>query len=306
MTRWLITGAGGMLGRDLVAALTEPTASYGRHARRSETPVEITAATRDMLDVTDAAAVASAVSGHDIVINAAAWTDVDAAEDHEDVATDINGRAVNNLAAACTVNGAKLIQISTDYVFDGTGTKPYPETHPTAPINAYGRGKVLGEQLALRTGGYVVRTAWLYGDHGPNFIATMLKLAASRPTVDVVTDQIGQPTWTAALAEQLVRLGTAALAGTAAPGIYHGTATGQASWHDLARTLYDLAGLDPDRIRPTTAESFARPAPRPAYSVLGHDAWTAAGIPPQPDWRVQLDHALSEPGFADLAKAARS
>jgi dTDP-4-dehydrorhamnose reductase len=277
MTRWLVTGAGGMLGREVVALLGS----------------DVTALSRADLDITDRSAVVGAVADHDVVVNTAAWTDVDGAEAHEAAATAVNGDAVALLATACADAGARLIHISTDYVFDGHGTAPYAEDAPTAPINAYGRSKLVGERATLSAGGYVVRTAWLYGAHGRNFVATMLNLAATRETVDVVTDQVGQPTWARALAAQLVELGGRAVAGAAPPGVYHGTATGVASWFDLARATFTTAGLDPERVRPTTSDRFVRPAERPTYSVLGHDRWTRAGVALQPDWQSQLKEALA-------------
>lgn len=281
MTRWLITGAGGMLGRDLVDVLTDTEGA------------EVTALTRKELDITDPAAVRAAVAGHDVVVNAAAWTDVDGAESDEASATRVNGEGVRVLAEACT--DAVLIQVSTDYVFAGDATEPYRHDAPTAPLNAYGRGKLVGEEavLSLLPGrGYVVRTAWLYGAHGRNFVATMLKLAESKETLDVVDDQRGQPTWTVALSRQLVALGEAALKGHAPAGVYHGTASGTATWFDLARAAYAGTGLDPERIRPTTSEKFVRPAKRPSYSVLAHDRWAAAGVAQQPGWEAQLTEAL--------------
>ncbi|MPZ26547.1 MAG: dTDP-4-dehydrorhamnose reductase [Micromonosporaceae bacterium] len=281
MTRWLVTGAGGMLGHALVSTL--------------EGVGKVTAADRATLDITDPAAVAAAVAGHDIVVNAAAWTDVDGAEAAEESATAVNGHAVAGLARACAASGAVLLQISTDYVFGGTARTPYPETAPTNPINAYGRGKLVGEQAVaaiLPRTGYVVRTGWLYGAHGGSFVATVLRLAAQRPTLDVVDDQHGQPTWTRALAEQLAALGAAAVRGAAPAGVYHGTASGQTSWFGLARAVLAGTGQDPDRVRPTSSAAFPRPAPRPAYSVLGHDRWPAAGVPSQPPWQAQLAEAL--------------
>jgi dTDP-4-dehydrorhamnose reductase len=261
----------------------------------------VTALRRAELDITDAAAVDAAVAGHDVVVNAAAWTDVDGAETDEAAATAVNGTGPAVLAAACARHGARLIQVSTDYVFAGDATAPYAEDSPTDPVNAYGRSKLAGERAVLETlprTGYVVRTAWLYSPHGKNFLTTMLRLAEARDTVSVVTDQLGQPTWTYALAERLVVLGHAALAtgaqvgggpvGPAPAGVYHGTASGQTSWHGFARAIFAWAGLDPERVLETTAAEFARPAPRPAYSVLGHDRWAAAGLPPLPDWAEML------------------
>ncbi|MDZ4045702.1 MAG: dTDP-4-dehydrorhamnose reductase, partial [Rhodoglobus sp.] len=194
MTRYLVTGAGGMLGADLARALE------GRDA---------TLLARADLDVTDAAAVDAAVAGHDVVINAAAYTKVDDAETHEDEATLINGTAAGILAEAAARHGARIVQVSTDYVFDGTATSPYPEDAPRNPVSAYGRSKAVGEELVERAhpgGHYIVRTAWLYGGGGPNFAKTMLRLAADRDTIGVVTDQVGQPTWTGDLAERIVSL----------------------------------------------------------------------------------------------------
>jgi dTDP-4-dehydrorhamnose reductase len=277
-TRFLVTGAGGMLGHDLLCVLD------GR---------DLTAASRAELDITDAAKVRDLVEGHDVVLNAAAWTDVDGAESHEAAATAVNGAGVAVLAAACAAARARLVHVSTDYVFAGDATQPYPEDAPTAPLNAYGRGKLAGERAVLATQGYVVRTAWLYGAHGNNFVRTMLRLAREREFVDVVDDQVGQPTWSRDLAERLV-----ALAGSGAPpGVYHGTASGQTSWHGLAAAVFAEAGLDPARVRRTTSAAFVRPAPRPSYSVLGHDRWAAAGLAPMRPWRAMLTAALADPAF---------
>jgi len=138
-----------------------------------------------------------------------------------------------------------------------------------------------------------VRTAWLYGEHGRNFVATMLRLAAERDTVAVVDDQRGQPTWSYALARRLVELGRSG----APAGVYHGTASGETTWYGLARAVFALAGHDPDRVRPTTTDKFPRPAPRPAFSVLGHARWAACGLPPMADWHDMLEAALARPGF---------
>ncbi|WP_042401329.1 dTDP-4-dehydrorhamnose reductase [Streptacidiphilus carbonis] len=294
-SRWLVTGSAGMLGTDLLAVLDGVPG------------IETTAVTRAELDVTDPAAVRAAVAGHDVVVNAAAWTDVDGAEAQEAAATAVNGAAVRNLAGACAEQGAVLLHVSTDYVFDGRGTSPYPEDAPTDPLNAYGRSKLVGEQAVLEllpTLGYVVRTAWLYGEHGGNFVATMLKLAGRMDRLTVVDDQRGQPTWSLELARQLVALGRAARQGTAPAGVYHGTASGETTWFGLARAAFELSGLDPERIGPTTSDAFVRPAPRPGYSVLGHDRWSAAGLKPLPEWRESLAAALRRPAFARLTQPA--
>jgi dTDP-4-dehydrorhamnose reductase len=275
--RWLVTGAGGMLGQDLCAVLAEA-------GEPSVVP-----ATRAVLDITDVAAVRAAVAEADVVVNAAGWTDVDGAEAAEEAATAVNGHAVRALAEAA---GGRLFHVSTDYVFDGSATVPYAEDAEPVPINAYGRGKLVGERAVLAAGGYVVRTAWLYGAHGRNFVRTMLRLAGERETVDVVADQEGPPTWSYALAGQLVALARAAVAGRAAPGVYHGTAGGQTSWYGLARAVFAEAGLDPARVCPTTSDRFPRLARRPTYSVLGHERWSSAGVPPLPPWRTMLTTAM--------------
>jgi dTDP-4-dehydrorhamnose reductase len=277
MTRFLVVGAGGMLGTDLAAVLTSR---------------DVTLATRAQLDVTDADAVLAAAEDHDVLINAAAYTKVDDAETHETEAHSINALGAGNLARAAAAHGARLVQLSTDYVFDGTATAPYLETGPRNPVSAYGRTKAEGERLALELNPgntYIVRTAWLYGQHGSNFARTMLRLANERDTVDVVDDQVGQPTWTADLAAQLIAL----VDSTAPAGIYHGTNSGQASWYDFARAVFELGGHDPARVKPTTSAAFVRPAPRPAYSVLGHDSWAAAGLTPMRDWRDALTAAFA-------------
>jgi dTDP-4-dehydrorhamnose reductase len=276
--RWLVTGASGMLGRDLVDVL----GAAGE---------EVTAVTRSDLDVTDATAVAAAVPGHEVVVNAAAWTDVDGAEEHETEATRVNGLAPQLLAAACAAEGARLVQVSTDYVFDGAADRPYAEDAPLAPRSAYGRSKAAGEaavRALLPASAYLVRTAWLYGEHGGNFVRTMARLEGERDTVDVVDDQVGQPTWSRELARGVHRL----VAADAPPGTYHATAAGQTSWYGLARAVFEELGADPERVRPTTTDRYPRPAPRPAYSVLSHESWTRAGIPPLGDWRAMLHDAV--------------
>lgn len=275
--RWLVTGAGGMLGTDLMAVLGDRDA---------------TGLTRAELDITDPGAVLAAVEGFDVVVNASAYTRVDDAEAHEQDAHAVNALGAQNLARATAAHGAALVQLSTDYVFDGRATAPYPEDAPRDPQSAYGRTKARGEVLALEAdpgGTRILRTAYLYGEHGPSFPRTMLRLAAERETVDVVTDQVGQPTWTMDLARQIVLMADA----DAPAGIYHGTSSGQASWFEFARAVFELGGHDPDRVKPTDSAHFVRPAPRPSYSVLGHDAWLAAGIEPLRDWREALAAAFS-------------
>ncbi|MDT7842374.1 dTDP-4-dehydrorhamnose reductase [Streptomyces justiciae] len=281
---WLVTGAGGMLGQDVLARL-------------AEAGEQTVALDRAALDLTDTDAVRSAIEAHRpaVVVNCAAWTAVDDAESREDEALRINGDGPAHLAAACAATGAVLLHVSTDYVFAGDATTPYAEDAPTAPRSAYGRTKLAGEQAVLGIErGYVVRTAWLYGTGGPNFVRTMIKLEGLKDTLDVVDDQRGQPTWSADLAGLLYDLGRGALAGTAPAGVYHGTSSGETTWYGLTREIFRLLGTDPDRVRPTTSEAFVRPAPRPAYSVLGHDRFAAAGLTPLRDWRAALTEAFPE------------
>ena len=281
MSRWLVAGSGGMLGQDLVAALGTAVSTH-----------EVTAADRSSLDITDPDACLAAVAGHDVVVNAAAWTAVDDAETHEPEAFLINAVGAANLARACLDAGARMVQVSTDYVFAGDATSPYAEDSPLAPRSAYGRSKAAGEwavRTHLPSASWVVRTAWLYGAHGPNFVKTMARLASERETVSVVDDQRGQPTWTMDLADSIVRLVEAG-----APfGIYHGTSSGETTWFGFAQEIFRLLGHDPARVLATTSEAFVRPAPRPAYSVLGHDHWESAGVAPIQDWSEALAESMT-------------
>ncbi|MBB6000002.1 dTDP-4-dehydrorhamnose reductase [Streptomonospora salina] len=257
----------------------------------------MTGVSRAGLDITDSAAVQDAVAGHDVVVNAAAWTNVDAAESAEEAATEVNGTGVRHLAGACSASGAKLLHVSTDYVFPGDGCVPYSEDDPVGPLNAYGRSKLAGESAVaevLPRHGYVIRTAWLYGGKERNFITTMLDLATRRETVEVVDDQHGQPTWNRALAHKLVELGGKAFEGEAPAGIYHGTAAGQTTWYELARSIFEHAGLDPQRIQPISSEAFPQRAKRPAFSVLSHDRWASAGLLPLQHWGTQLTDAFDQ------------
>jgi dTDP-4-dehydrorhamnose reductase len=295
VTRWLVAGASGMLGTDLVAAL----------ASRGEA---VTGLDRAGLDVTDAASVTDAITRHrpDVVVNCAAWTAVDDAEASEEQALAVNAGGAASVAAGCAAAGARMVQVSTDYVFAGDAGRPYAEDDVPAPRTAYGRTKLAGERAVLDRlpeSGYVVRTAWLYGAHGGNFVRTMIKLQDQRPAVDVVDDQHGQPTWTADVAGQIIELIHAA----APPGIYHATSSGQTTWFGLAQEIFGLLGADPARVRPVPSSTLSRPAPRPAYSVLGHRAWARLGVPPIGEWRAALHRAFPEllaAQRADVAGAA--
>jgi len=224
-------------------------------------------------------------------VNCAAWTAVDDAESHEAKATSVNGGGAANVASACVAIGARLFHVSTDYVFDGEADRPYAEDHPPRPRTGYGRSKLIGEQAVLRLlphAGYVVRTAWLYGEHGPSFVRTMIRREARRDEVGVVADQHGQPTWTMDVARQILLLGRSG----AAPGIYHATTSGATTWHGLAQEVFRLLGADPARVKPITTGEYPLPAPRPTYTVLGHQRWADAGLPGLPAWTGSLERAF--------------
>lgn len=289
----LITGGTGQLGRDLVAA-----------AGRAGVCV-ISAPGSAELDITDPVAVGDAVAAAAcaaaggerlVVINAAAYTAVDEAEGAGATrAYAVNAGGAANLARACATHRAHLIQVSTDYVFAGDATRPHRVDDPTAPRTVYGRSKLAGERAVLRSAAstHVVRTAWLYGAHGRNFVRTMASLARAAQPVRVVSDQRGNPTWAADLAEGLIAL---ALASERIPkGVLHCVNTTAATWFDLARAVFVEAGADPELVRPCRSTEYPRPATRPANSVLDTAEWTAAGLPPLRPWRAAL-HAAAAAG----------
>jgi dTDP-4-dehydrorhamnose reductase len=216
---------------------------------------------RSQLDVTDGEAVREAISADDVVINCAAWTDVDGAEEHEDEAMRINRDGARNVAEAA---GA-VVYVSSDYVFDGTKREPYLESDPVNPLTAYGRTKLAGERATAEGNPrhHIVRTSWLFGPGGANFVETILRLAGERDVLRVVDDQVGKPTYTGHLAPELL-----ALANSEDYGIHHRAGAGHCSWFEFARAIVERAELD-CRVEPCTTEEFPRPAPRPAYSVLG-------------------------------------
>jgi dTDP-4-dehydrorhamnose reductase len=268
--RLLVTGAAGMLGQDVVAAATR-----AGH--------DVVSLTRRDLDITDADAVRHAVldARPAAVVNCAAYTDVDGAESEEETATAINGAGVRTLAEAATQAGALLVQLSTDYVFAGDATEAYVESDPVDPRSAYGRSKLAGE-LAVRECAprhAIVRTAWVFGPGGKNFVDTMRGLAAERDEVTVVDDQVGCPTYTGHLAEALVEIAERGLTGT-----LHVAGGGRCSWYDLAAATFEATGAEVQLHRGSSAD-LDRPAPRPAFSVLGTERDDA---PRLPDWRDGL------------------
>ena len=283
--RVLVTGAGGQVGSDLVTALSGH---------------EVIACARADLDVGDDDACRRTIlaARPEVVIHAAAYTDVDGCELHPERAWRDNVLGSRNVARAAHEAGAFLIAISSDYVFDGRASEPYDEHAPVAPLGAYGRSKAAGEGMALDANPgatAIVRSSWIYGRVGKNFVKTMLGLAAEREVVEVVDDQTGSPTWSADLARALVWLASARRAGT-----YHVTNAGSTTWFGFAREIFAAAGYDAERVRPTTIAALGRPAPRPAYSVLGDRRWRLAGLLPLPHWRDALRVALPEM-FAEVS-----
>jgi dTDP-4-dehydrorhamnose reductase len=255
--------------------------------------ISVTAIGRPELDVSDRRSVEAAIRRvrPDVVVNAAAYTAVDAAEEAEADAFAVNETGPRLLAESLARHGGRLLHVSTDYVFAGDATEPYEPDAPVGPKTVYGRSKLAGEQAALAAlpACHVVRTAWVYGGPGPNFVDTMIGLEQSRDTLTVVDDQIGSPTWVRDLAAALVALGTS----SAAPGVLHFVNAGQASWCDLAREVFRLVGADPERIQPVPSSQFPRPAPRPAWSVLSTTSWTNQDLPPPRHWRAALEAALA-------------
>jgi dTDP-4-dehydrorhamnose reductase len=247
---------------------------------------------RGEVDITAPGGLGDYLEGRDVVVNCAAWTAVDEAENHEGQAFTLNATGAGLLASAAAAAGARLVQISTDYVFDGTATSPYPEDGPMTPRSAYGRTKAAGEWAvrALAPDHLVVRTAWLYGAHGRCFPKTIAAAGAQRGALQVVDDQVGQPTWTRDLADLIVRLVEAG----APAGTYHGTSSGAVSWWGFAREVVAAAGLDPQIVAASRTEAGDRPAPRPAYSVLGHDALRRVGVEPIEDWAARWTVAASQ------------
>jgi dTDP-4-dehydrorhamnose reductase len=232
-----------------------------------------------------------------VVINPAAYTAVDKAEEQEDLAYAVNATAPALLATACAKVGVGLVHVSTDYVFPGDGTVPYQPDDAKGPTNAYGRTKLAGELAIaeiLPDAHWIVRTAWLYGAGGANIVKTVCRLERERDTCSFIADQVGSPTWAGDLAGRLIDIARADVA----PGSYHGTNRGQTSWYGFAQAIFEELGADPSRVSPTDSATFVTPATRPAYSVMSGEKWDAAGLPPFPDWREALAEAFRTEGDA--------
>lgn len=275
MTRVVVTGAGGQLGHELLEAFADLDAVGLTHAQ---------------LDVADRDAVLGALTGlrPDVVVHAAAWTAVDACEADPDRAFAVNALGCRHVAEGARRIGAHVVAVSTDYVFDGTKDGPYDEWDEPAPQSVYGRSKLAGER-ELDPGSTIVRTSWVFGRHGGNFVKTVLRLAAEPGELRMVDDQRGCPTAAGDLAAQLRQL-----AAERRPGVFHVTNQGATSWFELARDVLRLAGDDPSRVKPISSAELDRPAVRPANSVLDNRALRLAGIPLAPDHREPLERLVKE------------
>jgi dTDP-4-dehydrorhamnose reductase len=289
--RVLVTGAGGQLGRDLVDVLSGRVPTGGRvEGRAVPVACDVVAADHGRLDVTDRASVLGIVDGlrPDVVVHAAAWTAVDACEGDPDRAFAVNALGTRHLAEAARRSGARVVYVSTDYVFDGRGDRPYREWDPPNPMSVYGQSKLAGER-ELDPGSTIVRTSWLCGAHGANMVRTVLRLAEQPGPLRFVDDQHGCPTFTADLARTL-----AVLAVDRVPGTFHATNAGPTTWYGFARAVLEVAGHDPARVEPIATSDLdpPRPAPRPANSVLDNAALRLTGMPPLPAWRDALERLV--------------
>lgn len=277
--RIMVTGAGGQLGAELA------------HLPKAE-GVEIIALNRSDLDVTDSEQCRAVLKKHrpDAIIHCGAYTAVDKAESEPDEAFRVNGAGTRNLAVAASAAGIKLCYISTDYVFDGTGAVPYNEYDLTNPQTAYGKSKLAGEYAVqtMHNRFFIVRTSWVFGKYGNNFVKTMLKMGIERDSLKVVSDQLGSPTYTYDLAHFLLEL-----VQTENYGIYHASNTGICSWHEFAQAIFEERGIK-TQVDPCTTDEFPRPAPRPAYSVMDHSAIRSNDFQPLRPWREALQHYLKD------------
>lgn len=275
----MVTGSNGQLGKELVDQLIQLNISLFPFSREE-------------LDITDFNKVYKVVREikPDIIINAAAFTNVDQAEIEKERAFNINAFGPRNLAVAAEKVGAKICYISTDYVFDGTATQPYEEFATVNPLGVYGKSKYAGEQLtqSLSTKYFIVRTAWVYGEYGNNFVKTMLKLAAEKDEIGVVHDQVGSPTYTVDLATFIIDL-----VQTDKYGIYHCTNSGSCSWYEFAQAIFEEAGININ-VRPLTSNQFPRPAKRPNYSVLDDMALRLNDFSQPRHWREALNSFMTK------------
>ena len=280
--KWAITGGSGQLSRSLVDLLDEEGVAY------------ITWSHKDLDVANDSSITVIKEASPDLLINCAAWTNVDAAEEFPEKAARVNQVGPRNMARAAKELKIPLIHISSDYVFSGQSGKPWSIDSKTEPMSSYGLSKLLGEKEItqnLDSNFYILRTAWLYGPYGKNFSKTILKKAiTTKDSINVVNDQIGQPTTTKSLAEKIFKVAESRVPS----GIYHATNTGQASWWDFACEIFALAGEDVERVKPSTSEDFPSKVKRPKYSVLDQSAWSKIGMETMPEWRKALKEVFPE------------
>jgi len=287
---WLITGGSGQLGIAVSKELDKHGIAFDAWSSKD-------------LDITQSSNVNESIErlSPTVIINCAAWTDVDGAESQEVDAFSVNSDGPENLAIAAKQCNSKLIHVSTDYVFSGESQVPWQIEHEINPQSVYGRTKALGETRVLDTypeGSFIVRTAWLYSPWGKNFAKTMTKLAIKgEGEVRVVNDQVGQPTSAVDLANKLVELGLS----TSAASVYHGTNSGQATWFEFAQEIFKLAGTDVGRVTAVSSSEYPRLAKRPSYSVLGHDSWANTSVKPMREWRIALADTM--PAIISAVKA---
>jgi dTDP-4-dehydrorhamnose reductase len=292
----LVPGGHGQLGSD-IAALAADRVGYVCAPGSAELDITDKVAVHEA--VMDLVATALAADLRPVVVNAAAYTAVDAAESDEPRALMVNMVGAAALAAACGEFGASLVQVSTDYVFGGDAVRPYEPGDETGPRSAYGRTKLAGEKAVLTSGAnsWVVRTSWVYGATGGNFVKTIARLERERDTLSVVDDQRGSPTYSADLAGGLLTLAEMIASGTGpSDRVLHLVGAGETTWFGLARAVFEELGVDPKRVRPCASTEFPRPAPRPAYSVLSNQAWVKAGLPAPRAWRPALAAFFAEHG----------
>jgi dTDP-4-dehydrorhamnose reductase len=278
---WLVTGGTGQLGLALQRELTKQG-------------IEHIAPTSKELDLTEFNRLEDEINkiNPSVIVNTAAWTDVDGAEENPDLTFEINAQAPAKLAEIAKALGSVFIQISTDYVFEGESSVPYSEDHERNPQSAYGKSKFQGEkniEQIYKDGSYIFRTAWLYSADRKNFAKTMTKLALKKSDeVKVVNDQLGQPTFAGDLATKIID----SVISKSPFGVYHATNSGEATWFEFAREIFKLVGEDIERVVPVASSEFPRPAKRPAYSVLGHESWKRANLGEMRNWRTALASAM--------------
>ena len=278
---WLILGAEGQLGQSLQQVLIEEN-------------IPFTGVGRNQLDISNLEQCLHFIGElhPSVVVNCAAWTAVDLAEDHEEEAFRINCAGARNVAVASRSIGACLVHVSTDYVFSGISSIPFESDSPTAPVSVYGKSKLCGEIAITEVypeHSYIIRTAWLYSQYKGNFVKTMIRKAVSKSAVRVVSDQIGQPTLATDLARHIVEI----VRSEAPFGVFHGTNSGAASWFELTQEIYALLGADVSLVSPVPTSEYPTKAIRPQYSVLGHSRTRSFGVVEMQDWKSALHESVS-------------